>query len=38
VYLRSLDSRRFQQPQGWSSSIEGDLMFDNEIDWVTQIG
>ena len=30
---------RFQQPQGWPSSAkEGVWMFDNEIDWVTQIG
>ena len=34
-------SRRFwqvSQPQGWSSSAkEEDLMFDNEIDWVTRL-
>ena len=29
---------RFQQPQGWPSSVnEGVWMFDNEIDWVTRL-
>jgi hypothetical protein len=30
--------RQVSQPQGWSSSAkEEDLMFDNEIDWVTRL-
>jgi len=37
--IRKFGSSRFQQPQGWISSAKEEiLMFDNEIDWVTQIG